>query len=854
MTTRSVERAMNARQGGMGRDDNIATGQGATAAPSDAEQKLDAALNGMQQGLCMFDGDGRIVMFNQRYITMMGLSAENLLGMTLLDLLRRRHAAGRLPYDPQELFSRVLANAHAGKMMSHNIEAISGGLLRVTNQPLANGGWVATIEDITELKAFEQGLEQHRDFLNQILDNVPVAVVVKDAAELRFVHANRAAEQIWGFVRGEAKGKQVAELWPGERADQIDKFDREAMALDSGTMQEAHQTFLAPQGANRIVTTKRHTVRDAQGRPQYLISVVEDVTERVRLEQERDRDRLFLNQIIESVPTTIVVRDVQTGRYMLANQAAVDHFGIPREQIVGKTPHEIFPKPSADVIEEHDAELLQSGGSRFFDDYPIVTPGKRQRFINVRKLVIRDSAQNPQFIVGVIEDVTDRKTSEERIAYMAHYDALTDLPNRVYFRQQLDQALKRVKRGGKLAVLFLDLDKFKGVNDTLGHQGGDELLKTVAARLKSCVRETDIVARLGGDEFAIVQTDIEDATAAIGLAERIHGALRQPCELEGNRFSMDASIGIALAPADGMEADQLLKNADLAMYGAKADGRATYRFFEAEMDAEMKARRALEFDLRQAIMCGEFELFYQPLVNIRDKTIVACEALLRWRHPVRGLVSPGEFIPVAEDAGIVNQLGEFALRTACAEATNWRDDILVTVNVSPVQFKNEGLVPLVMSALAESGLPAQRLELEITESVLLHDDEATLRMLGQLRELGVRIAMDDFGVGYSSLNYLRRFPFDKVKIDKSFIEHIAEDASSLANAQAVISIAKSRDIATTAEGVEKQEQYELLRALGCTEMQGYLFSPPKPVAELAPMLLPRPAEHRQSKPQRRSVA
>jgi predicted signal transduction protein with EAL and GGDEF domain len=317
---------------------------------------------------------------------------------------------------------------------------------------------------------------------------------------------------------------------------------------------------------------------------------------------------------------------------------------------------------------------------------------------------------------------------------------------------------------------------------------------------------------------------------------------------------MDASIGIAMAPADGTEADQLLKNADLAMYGAKAGGRATYRFFEAEMDAEMKARRALEFDLRQAIMCGELELFYQPLVNIRDKTIVACEALLRWRHPVRGLVSPGEFIPVAEDAGIVNQLGEFALRTACAEATNWRDDILVTVNVSPVQFKNEGLVPLVMSALAESGLPAQRLELEITESVLLHDDEATLRMLGQLRELGVRIAMDDFGVGYSSLNYLRRFPFDKVKIDKSFIEHIAEDASSLAIAQAVISIAKSRDIATTAEGVEKQEQYELLRALGCTEMQGYLFSPPKPVAELAPMLLPRPAEHRQSKPQRRSVA
>jgi diguanylate cyclase (GGDEF)-like protein len=453
----------------------------------------------------------------------------------------------------------------------------------------------------------------------------------------------------------------------------------------------------------------------------------------------------------------------------------------------------------------------------------------------------------------VIEDVTDRKTSEARIAHLAHYDALTNLPNRVHFREQLEQALKRVKRGEKIAVLFLDLDKFKGVNDTLGHQGGDELLKTVAERLKGCVRETDVVARLGGDEFAIVQTDIGDEAAAAELAERVHSALRQPCELEGNRLSMDASIGIAMAPADGTEADLLLQNADLAMYGAKAGGRATYRFFEAEMDAEMKARRALEFDLRQAIMCGELELFYQPLVNIRDKRVVAREALLRWRHPTRGFVSSAEFIPVAEDAGIVNQLGEFALRNACFQAASWRDDIHVTVNVSPVQFKNDSLVPLVVNSLAESGLPARRLELEITESVLLHDDEMTLRILHQLRQLGVRIAMDDFGTGYSSLNYLRRFPFDKIKIDKSFIEHIADDPSSLAMVQAVISIAKSRDIATTAEGVEKQEQLELLRALGCTEMQGYLFSRPKPAAEFGAMLLPKQADA-PPKPQRRSVA
>jgi len=312
--------------------------------------------------------------------------------------------------------------------------------------------------------------------------------------------------------------------------------------------------------------------------------------------------------------------------------------------------------------------------------------------------------------------------------------------------------------------------------------------------------------------------------------------LRQFCELAGNRFSMDASIGVAMAPQDGTDADQLLKNADLAMYGAKADGRATYRFFEPNMDAAMKARRALEFDLRQAIMCGEFELHYQPLVNIRDKRIAGCEALMRWRHPKRGMVPPSEFIPVAEDAGIVNQLGEWALRTACMEAAQWRDDIIVTVNVSSVQFKNDSLVQLVMDALSESGLSPRRLELEITESVLLHDNETTTRVLHQLKKLGVRISMDDFGTGYSSLNYLRRFPFDKVKIDRSFIEHIADDASSLAIVQAVISIAKSRDIATTAEGVETKDQLELLRALGCTEMQGYLFSKPKPANELAHIL------------------
>ena len=376
---------------------------------------------------------------------------------------------------------------------------------------------------------------------------------------------------------------------------------------------------------------------------------------------------------------------------------------------------------------------------------------------------------------------------------------------------------------------------------TLGHPVGDELLKAVAARLRSCVRDTDIVARLGGDEFAIIQTAIAGPTDVIDLVNRIHEAIRKPYEAGGHLLVADTSIGIALAPDDGANPDQLLKNADLAMYGAKTDGRGTSRYFEPDMDARVKARRALEFDLREAIMCGGFELHYQPLVNLEYDKISGCEALLRWRHSARGMISPVEFIPIAEETGLIIPLGEWVLRTACAEAATWPDDIKVAVNVSPVQFKSGNLVQTVINALAASRLPACRLELEITEAVLIRDEESALAVLHQLRGLGVRIAMDDFGTGYSSLSYLQRFPFDKIKIDRSFIKDVAEIDGSCSIVQAVVSIAKSRNITTTAEGVETEQQLELLRTLGCTETQGYLYSPPRPAAEIRQLLLPRRA-------------
>jgi diguanylate cyclase (GGDEF)-like protein/PAS domain S-box-containing protein len=808
------------------------------------EQKLqlDAALNNMLQGLCMFGADGKIVLFNQRYVEMMKLPAGDLTGLSLLELLRRRKASGLFMGDPERLNDEVLSRVRAGLPGTKILESADGRALRCVNQPMSHGGWVATFEDITEQRKLEQERERYGEFLNQIIDNVPMMIVVKDAVERRFVHANRAAEAFWGFSRKEAIGKTLRELFPQSNVDVIDNADAEAVRSGAATVREAHPSMVIS-GDQRLVTSKRHTIRGADGKPSLLVSVVEDVTERKRLEWERDRDREFLKQIIDSVPTPIAVRDARTKRYVLVNLAAAEHFGRPREEIIGRTvsESEIFSPATTALIARHDEQLLQSGGSLSFPEYPLETRGKGQRTVTSKKLVIRGVDGEPKYLLSVIEDVTERKRSEERIAHLAHYDALTDLPNRVFFREQLERALKHVRRGERLAVLYLDLDKFKSVNDTLGHQGGDELLKTVAARLRGCLRETDIVARLGGDEFAIVQTAVTDPADVTDLVKRIQDAVQETCQLGGHQLAVDASIGIAMAPEDGAEPDQLLKNADMAMYGAKADGRGTYRFFEADMDARMKARRGLENDLRQAVMCGEFELYYQPLVNIRDNSIVACEALLRWHHPTRGMVSPIDFIPVAEETGVINPLGAWVLRTACAEAARWPDNISVTVNVSAVQFKNENLMQTVVNALAASGLRAQRLELEITESVLLCDNEATLTTLHQLKKLGVRIAMDDFGTGYSSLNYLRQFPFDKVKIDRSFIKDVAEKDGSWSIVQAVVSIAKSRNIVTTAEGVETAEQLELLRVLGCTEMQGYLFSRPKPAAEILKMLLPRRA-------------
>ena len=424
---------------------------------------------------------------------------------------------------------------------------------------------------------------------------------------------------------------------------------------------------------------------------------------------------------------------------------------------------------------------------------------------------------------------------------MAHHDALTDLPNRSALRTHLEQALRYNPRGKLLSVMFLDLDNFKGINDTLGHQMGDELLKIVALRLQSCMRSSDMVARLGGDEFVIVSTALDQPSEAAVLATRIREALLKPLDLHDNQVTIDTG--------DGDDAEQLLKNADLALYSAKGSGRGTYRFFENEMDARMIERRNLELDLRAGFVNGEFEIHYQPLVNLESGNVTSCEALLRWNSAKRGSVPPQTFIPVAEEIGLMPRIGEWVIRTACAEAVKWPENVTVAVNVSPVQFRSQNLVQIIVNALATTGLAANRLEIEITEALLLEHTEDTLRILNQLHALGVRIAMDDFGTGYSSLSYLQKFPFDKIKIDQTFIKELSAGSESIAIVRAVTGLAVSLQMITTAEGVETEVQRAIVTELGCTEMQGYLFSAARPAAAILDLLMSC-----QPKPQRRLTA
>ena len=662
--------------------------------------RLDAALNNMVQGLCMFDPAGRLVLWNQRYVEMYGLAPESIkAGCTLEDLLALRTASGTFAGDLQQYAAEIHAARAESKTWSRTIEIPDGRTIYIVNRPLPSGGWTSTHEDITERRKAEKQLDHTRTFLNTVIENVPAALVVKEAREHRYVLVNRAGEEL---------------------------------------------------------------------------------------------------------------------------------FGVPREQMIGKSAHDLFPKKDADRIVANDDELFRSGEQVSLEEHTLHTPGHGARLVASKRLAIPGIGGEGQYLLGFLEDVTERKRAQERIAHMAHHDALTDLPNRAAFTERLASTFEQAAASGQpFAVLCIDLDRFKEINDVFGHSVGDVVLRQASERLRAAA-EGAFVARLGGDEFIVISTGGAQPKTAEELAERLLVSGSADIEIEGYRLQTGLSIGVAIYPADGADTTTLVANADAALYRAKADGRGSIRFFEADMDKRLRERRALQKDLRTAIERGEIALHYQPLA-VMGGEIIGFEALARWSHPTLGMVPPNTFIPVAEESGLIVELGEWILREACREAASWPRPLQIAINLSPVQFRRGDLPALIHSALLQTGLAPGRLELEITENVLIDDYSRAVSILRKIKSLGVRIAMDDFGTGYSSLSYLQSFPFDKIKIDKAFIANVEKNHQSATIVRSVIGLARGLGLPVLAEGVETQGQLSFLAHEACDQVQGYFLGRPGPI-------------------------
>ena len=684
-------------------------------------------------------------------------------------------------------------------------------------------------------------LERQNLRLDAALENTSQGLCMFDA-EQRLVICNKLYAELYGLTPEQVR--------PGTTIRQLLEYRHEKGVFGKVDFETFIGDWLAEfsKASSRIQELADGRVLSIVRRPMPgggLVSTTADITEREKLKAKLVWQNEQLDAALNNMSHGIAMFDAEQ-RLVICNKLYGEMYGLAPEQVKpGTTVGQIFEyrlaNGSYNVKDKDFVNIWANDFGKLSTRAQDPAESRIQELADGR--VINLSVQQMMNGGHVVthQDITEQRRMEERISHIAHHDALTGLPNRVLLRERLEQALSGRRRTEGVAVLCLDLDHFKEVNDTLGHPVGDALLKSIAERLGGCIRETDTVARASGDEFVIVQISSDPPKETTALAARIIEVLSAPYDLDGHQVVIGTSIGIAIAPNDGTDADALLKHADLALYRTKSEGRGTYRFFEQQMNTRMQERRLLEVDLRKALANGEFELYYQPLVNLERGDISGFEALLRWNHPNRGRVLPAEFIGLAEETGLIVPIGEWVLRQACADAMSWPTHIGVAVNLSAVQFKSRNLVAIVFNALAASGLAAARLELEITESVLIQDGEATLTTLTQLRDLGVRIALDDFGTGYSSLSYLRSFPFDKIKIDGCFVRDLSEaDNEALAIVRAVAGLGSSLGIATTAEGVETEEQLKIVRAEGCTEMQGYFFSHPRSAADIQRVFFQQP--------------
>ena len=682
-----------------------------------------------------------------------------------------------------------------------------------------------SIRGQTQREAARKRLEHTNMLLNATLANMPHGICMF-GPDKRLELANDLYSTMYGIEPGKIKLgmtlKDILELrvaagsCPEDSQTYIKDRIREAFLPDPGYLVNKLRD-------GRTLAICRRTMPDGGS-----VAVHQDITAHLNTEQQLDEAKQFLNSIIENIPIAVVVKDAVTRKFVLVNRAFEAMLKVDRDDVLGKTVFEIYQRKDAERIDTADNEALAGAFGRCSNDYEIEMPDGQVRVIATSRIVTRDAFGAARHLVVVIDDITERKRSEQRIAFMAHHDVLTGLANRLSILEKIEEAIARHRRrGDSFAVLLLDLDRFKHVNDTLGHAVGDALLRETAVRLKASLRETDVLARLGGDEFAIVQDrDNNQRESATALANRIIDIVSKPFDIEGNEVNIATSIGIALAPEHATSSDGLMKMADLALYRAKSAGRNGYCFFDPEMSLAASARHELESELRRAIQNNEFELYYQPIIDTQSLRICGAEALVRWRHPTKGVILPDQFIPLAEETGMITQIGEWLMQTACAEAANWPVGVKVSINLSAVQFRKNNLVDIVICALAQSGLPPERLELEITETALIESATECLPVLRQFKNLGIAIALDDFGTGYSSLSQLLMFPFDKIKVDKSFTQNLTKRTECAAIVAATLTLARSLDIETTAEGVETADQYRLLRLAGVTSLQGFLFQAP----------------------------
>jgi diguanylate cyclase (GGDEF)-like protein/PAS domain S-box-containing protein len=682
---------------------------------------------------------------------------------------------------------------------------------------MADGGWVATHEDVTDARRREESFRL-------LFDNNPVAMWVFDREILCFLAVNNAAVTQYGYSREQFLTMTVPDIRAAQ-ADDSASFLHALPEAQNGEYVGQHQRA----DGTKIHVAVYSRVLNYENRDARLVAI-HDITERKLAEDELRRTKLFLDAVIENAPLPILVKSTKDSRYTLINRATEELFGYKRDEIIGKTPHEAFSKERADGIEVPDSACLLSEQPIFIRDHTVPTP-KGARLVTSKKVAIRGDDGKPEYLLTLIDDVTERRQAEQRITHMAHSDSLTDLPNRAAFNEFLASTLRLAEAEGRsFALMCVDLDGFKKVNDVYGHTVGDSLLRHVADRLRT-IADGAFIARLGGDEFTII-ADNKERSSVTTLTDRLLAAFADDFEVDGHRLRQDLSIGVATYPADGTDAEALMNNADAALYRAKTEHPGSVQFFEVKMAARLRERAALQADLKLAIEHSELRLHYQPQLKITGE-ITGFEALARWQSPKRGMVPPGEFIPIAEESSLILLIGEWVLREACREAVSWKKPLRVAVNVSPIQFRHGDLPRLVHSVLLETGLAPKRLELEITEGVLIGDFSRAVSILRRLKSLGVQIALDDFGTGYSSLSYLHAFPFDKIKIDRTFISDLETNRHSIAIVRALIGLSRSLNIPILAEGVETQAQHAFLAQEGCAEVQGYLTGRPLEIADYA---------------------